>query len=1612
MEPRGFLSSIFPGIINDEASLISPFLENLLDKVILNSSISKTDKIFFFGPKILKIIASLFRWDATCDVVIDDESSEAENDEKVKDRIHQMALKILTQICCSFKYGIVCREQGLLPEKSSNQHLLDFINNLPDITSCDMTSSLVCEVLRVSPNLTRSFFLSTRIFMNFDPAKKERWIQSIKFAEKVLSLLPDVPYILSSMSKSMKSKEQLKKIVKTCMMQTICIPKINRCINSEDDQSILSSLHLLQLMLEKIDSVLQFVTDDIIWSKSIYTKSDREEIYDLLHDSYLEILPKIQFFLSIWASKEGECLSSLLRILHLYQKISPNNFGNCGYDYTHLLQKISKKGSKDQLEITSDIIFPSLHKFRWFKKMNDGETSFHYLLKILVSRFSYDDVITAKYMQLLTKACSFNDVISDVEDEEMWIWMESVSTGAQSDLKMKLLESAVADVAKRGYCFSDELSALDNDIKWSVSSFPLLLCAILHHISNHLNCDDVTNDDVTSIDKFLCDVICEIFKLRVASNKEKQLVSILKLLISSHKQITKLIHFCDVIKLFQSSLDSTENPQIFHQLLQISPDSEKFVDDVIKTTSSLEALGSKWHRVQRNIYFRLWMIARLCERHQVDEMVDELLTTVSHLVAKVGSLSSRALPTLRALFLGNIPQFDVKISRMLKEDREAFEKFLVKKDEKNPKDVAKIIESFEDHLDAGNLQELLKWSLSKLESNKKWMKIAKKCSESLVKMKKNRIQPKLIHQLSHLLIKQKSRDLVKIHLDLVKWNSSIAFYEDTDLIKWCLDHIDDEDVETFLQILLQSSARMSSVFLRDLTSRDDVTSITDDVIKSRFLRLVSHSHPLQSSLIQDVFWDFCLKKIKTSTDDDVIRAVVDRMVEAKSGKELSDFASLLIDSIAHITDDVIVLRHRLVNCEKLWTRLACDQSQLRIQLMKQLTSLVLRISNDNREMLVMTSLQMNKLIPDEFETNLHKSLSSDWKVLARKLLKIGLDVAEVLDLLDEMFRFLYIQDSSDLLSPDILYEMIKTHSAFLPLMLSNNDPNIKSSMLDLLLRIIPRCNRLETSDLKFLFPSYSATLSRNDQLMLKIIRLYEASDVIDFSTFRPFLWGNSSIELRNNNLKSTVYKEAGMGNIIACFDSTILEETLNNFPIRRKMNDDVIESDDTRYDPTFLLPVLLPLFNPDHLIDCRLVLRSGLVTLLVASLSSHCPQIRSYAALCLWGYKEHLETARFSEKELLCYVIELLRDSITKSSYSGGLHSLPGVVTSFLACYIHMISQMKYDVIFRQISKFLLIKPKLDVENLPEFFIFFFNSSLHFKSHRSWMLNLLQRGVRDTHDFHVIERRQVVSTLMCFYDSLLSDNTSRSQVLQVLSRVCTIPHALSELINKGGLLVWMREVIRHDYDVTYDCRSDSSKRRECATDMCDVITTICKSLASRVTTQPSLQSLRMWRHLVAVIFELLPHCSESEDLISMSSNIQMILKILEEPLMTSERARCCLKLLNESSEHQRLFARFLIYWTPSRFDDTSFVNDVIDAVFECQLERDEETAEKMLKWLLARCDVISIAKPIIKSRLESIYCVINASQMKISTKKSCFQLLHAIFRTLFGSEKNLGALIG
>ena len=88
-----------------------------------------------------------------------------------------------------------------------------------------------------------------------------------------------------------------------------------------------------------------------------------------------------------------------------------------------------------------------------------------------------------------------------------------------------------------------------------------------------------------------------------------------------------------------------------------------------------------------------------------------------------------------------------------------------------------------------------------------------------------------------------------------------------------------------------------------------------------------------------------------------------------------------------------------------------------------------------------------------------------------------------------------------------------------------------------------------------------------------------------------------------------------------------------------------------------------------------------------------------------------------------------------------------------------MTSQLtdEYDVIFWQVSNFF--DEQNWIENLLEFISFFFQ--FYFLNQISSILDTQLITTQCLGDFHVIERRQVVSTWLCFYDLSLSNSTSR-----------------------------------------------------------------------------------------------------------------------------------------------------------------------------------------------------------------------------------------------------------
>ena len=53
---------------------------------------------------------------------------------------------------------------------------------------------------------------------------------------------------------------------------------------------------------------------------------------------------------------------------------------------------------------------------------------------------------------------------------------------------------------------------------------------------------------------------------------------------------------------------------------------------------------------------------------------------------------------------------------------------------------------------------------------------------------------------------------------------------------------------------------------------------------------------------------------------------------------------------------------------------------------------------------------------------------------------------------------------------------------------------------------------------------------------------------------------------------------------------------------------------------------------------------------------------------------------------------------------------------------------------------------------------------LQHEQERTWLLTLLEDGLRDAGDFHIFEKRYVFKLIMTYHDSALSDVTSQVRV--------------------------------------------------------------------------------------------------------------------------------------------------------------------------------------------------------------------------------------------------------
>ncbi|KAJ8712036.1 hypothetical protein PYW07_004878 [Mythimna separata] len=245
-----------------------------------------------------------------------------------------------------------------------------------------------------------------------------------------------------------------------------------------------------------------------------------------------------------------------------------------------------------------------------------------------------------------------------------------------------------------------------------------------------------------------------------------------------------------------------------------------------------------------------------------------------------------------------------------------------------------------------------------------------------------------------------------------------------------------------------------------------------------------------------------------------------------------------------------------------------------------------------------------------------------------------------------------------------------------------------------------------------------------------------------------------------------------------------------------------LDEDEGIYDPLFVFPLLSHLLAPGSVASCFKILRSGLLSVPVMALSSHCPTMRAAAYHVLHRFCMLLETEtrHKNDKLFLTDFISTLRRSLTSAITNSEDQAvknpkLPAIDALYLARAL-MVSTAPFDPLYKPVNNFLIAKNFVDCTLVPDFLSLFHDSDVEAIDRRLWILDIIRDGTKTMTDLDVVFKTMCLKMIMDFYASVLSDRKVKERILGVMSSIVAVPRAFEILIEGYGLLSWLHSVVR------------------------------------------------------------------------------------------------------------------------------------------------------------------------------------------------------------------------
>lgn len=290
-------------------------------------------------------------------------------------------------------------------------------------------------------------------------------------------------------------------------------------------------------------------------------------------------------------------------------------------------------------------------------------------------------------------------------------------------------------------------------------------------------------------------------------------------------------------------------------------------------------------------------------------------------------------------------------------------------------------------------------------------------------------------------------------------------------------------------------------------------------------------------------------------------------------------------------------------------------------------------------------LKSKPSLPNSTSITHGNNLESFYKTCLKTGLK-SIEGSKMLVLLAKFIRSITVSPEEIV----TIFDMILTHSNFFNVVFNfKSSGNELKRNLFFLLNVLVQKNPsvAQEKHVPIFLSAYQATMLSSDQLILNLLRFYELRCEIDFYGYRPFLFGQTALAhfASNDDQEMKLIKKSvdDMNvvflKLLNSFEKSILENTVNNYPIKRQLAGVPLENldellvektseADNIYDPGYLLPVFEMVIGSSAFNFISVAVKNNLLALILPALSCEDENMRLLAAHILMKCRETNESKK------------------------------------------------------------------------------------------------------------------------------------------------------------------------------------------------------------------------------------------------------------------------------------------------------------------------------------------------------------------------------------------------